>query len=172
MGKKSRDIGVRFEQKVARLLRPVFPDVVTTRSMQSRQGSVLAADLANTGNLVIECKDHWEGDVTPAWQQAAAVKAPAGSFPVAVTHGKGRRSIQVTMKFHHLDALLHPERITRPESPLVTLDWDDWYLIVAERYAARPAARQMCMECDGVGWVEGGSTLKTRCMTCQGSGEV
>lgn len=29
-----------------------------------------------------------------------------------------------------------------------------------------------CMDCDGVGWVEGGKTLQTTCRTCNGTGRV
>ena len=30
----------------------------------------------------------------------------------------------------------------------------------------------MCGECDGVGWTEGGETIKTTCSACGGRGEV
>ena len=30
----------------------------------------------------------------------------------------------------------------------------------------------ICMNCDGVGWVEGGKTLKTVCHVCKGSGRA
>ncbi len=32
--------------------------------------------------------------------------------------------------------------------------------------------RETCMACDGVGWVEGGETIKTTCKPCDGTGEV
>ena len=33
-------------------------------------------------------------------------------------------------------------------------------------------AKELCGDCDGCGWTEGGETLKTPCRTCNGSGEV
>lgn len=34
------------------------------------------------------------------------------------------------------------------------------------------ATKEICGDCDGCGWTEGGETLKTTCRTCEGSGEV
>lgn len=44
---------------------------------------------------------------------------------------------------------------------------------IPEGKADRPEHRQeYCADCDGCGWVEGGSTLKTECATCKGTGVV
>jgi DnaJ-class molecular chaperone len=32
--------------------------------------------------------------------------------------------------------------------------------------------KTLCMDCDGIGWVEGGITIKTTCKTCKGKGEI
>ena len=38
--------------------------------------------------------------------------------------------------------------------------------------AFAPPTTELCMDCDGCGWVEGGPTLQTTCRKCDGKGEV
>ena len=43
------------------------------------------------------------------------------------------------------------------------------YLQVSSR---RGSAQNMCDECDGCGWVEGGRVLQTKCKPCNGTGII
>lgn len=53
-GKRSRTKGFEFERHIARKLRDIFPEAA--RQLEYQENNCKGIDLANTGNLRIQCK--------------------------------------------------------------------------------------------------------------------
>lgn len=62
------------------------------------------------------------------------------------------------------------DRIRRLEKALVELLYIDVPTKMIVRTVAIGALGPYCGTCDGVGWVEGGPTIKTTCSVCRGTG--
>lgn len=82
MGKKSRDKGHNYEREIAKRLRPLFPQA--QRHLEYQQGEANGVDLANTGNLSIQCKRFKNyASITRIFE----VQEVSGKIPVLVTKG-------------------------------------------------------------------------------------
>ena len=57
MPNPNRDKGHRWELKVLAMLKPIFPNILTSRN-ESRTEDAKKIDLVNTGHLAIQCKNY------------------------------------------------------------------------------------------------------------------
>lgn len=96
-GKTARRKGHNFERDVANLLKPYFPDA--KRQLEYQEG--LGYDIANTGELSIQCKVGKSFKIEKALKEAAREK----HIPIAITK-KDREDIVVSMYWKDFEFFL------------------------------------------------------------------
>jgi len=96
-GKTSRTKGHNFEREVAKLLRNYFPDA--KRQLEYQEG--LGFDIANTGELSIQCKVGKSFKIEKALGEAVRPKF----IPVAITK-RDREDIVVSMYWKDFEFFL------------------------------------------------------------------
>jgi len=112
-GRRSRNKGKAFEQKVARELREIFGEQVA-RGWQSRSGDN-APDIVGCGPLWVEAKHHKLAPIRGAIRQAQAA--------------------QKAYSEHHPDnPLPYVMAVTKDDrtKPLVTMEWEVFKELLAE----------------------------------------
>lgn len=96
-GKTARRKGHNFERDVANLLKPYFPDA--KRQLEYQEG--LGYDIANTGELSIQCKVGKSFKIEKALKEAVREK----HIPIAITK-KDREDIVVSMYWKDFEYFL------------------------------------------------------------------
>lgn len=99
------------------------------------------------------------------WQPVPQAQPAATEDPYVAKLREIQERYQVGWKF---GAIADPEI-----GSMNSWDGDYWRPIPPSPAPEPAAARQeVCMDCDGCGWYEGGETLKTTCKKCGGTGVV
>lgn len=122
IGKLSRTKGRAFEQEIARLFRPIFPDA--RRHLEYQQfEAAFGADLAGTGPYQIQCKRGRKWASLSAIEEVKADEA-FGEVPVLVTKGDNKRILVALPLEHFLDILkrAHVRIYSVKEPPSVDID--------------------------------------------------
>lgn len=152
MGILSRNKGKVFERKVAAVFRERFPQIAADvrRSIQSRKAE--ESDVTGVPGLWIECQDAARPEPLVKLLQAERDRDSAGALliPVAVTHKKGEKTIQATLRVRSLALLasdygLYPAAWRGPDVP-VTLDLLDFVELAADSIQARLDSRRRDQE--------------------------
>jgi hypothetical protein len=131
MGKLSRTKGHSFERKIAKLIRDRFPELENVRrSFQARDAE--ESDVTGLPGFWLECQDAALPlpimKLHQAERDLANTALDRDRIPVAITHKKGARSIQVTLRAKDLICLLATEQA--PKDSPVTLDFEDFLHIL------------------------------------------
>ena len=154
MGKLQRVKGKVFERKIARRLREEFPEYAETirRSIQSRAAE--ESDVCGFDGFWLECQDAIKPTPLKKLEQAEhdlglSRETAPNTIPVAITHRRGTRSIDVTLRIDQLVKMVlknnlatasYTSELCGSVAP-VTLDLDDWIALV-RWYLSNPRKKQ------------------------------
>ena len=105
-------------------------------------------------------------DFKSVWAHCNGSRYPWVHFPQRVTDG-------ITKKMHircgcgkDFDGR---DWLVPSDQPAPIL-WESFQQFKAHIKEVQNPEPELCGDCDGCGWVEGGETLKTTCSTCKGTG--
>lgn len=151
MGMKSRRKGKVFERAIAARLRDEFPEHAESIRRSDQGNGAATCDVTGMPMLWIECQDASRENSDPIGKlQQAIADAPEEEFPVAVTHVKGARSIECTMRASDFLRLWLAAETPNLTKVPVTFDWEDFLRLV---HAALPKLELdggvLCGECLG-----------------------
>lgn len=118
IGKLSRVKGRAFEQLIAKMLRPIFPDARRHLEFQAFEAA-FGADLAGTGPYQIQCKRGRKWCSLSAIEQVKADEA-FGEIPLLVTQGDFKR-ILVAMPIEAFLGLLSKAYAVDSEKELMDI---------------------------------------------------